>query len=47
MTRETLEQRKREAVALIRKGGLSARIGLAFLKQHGTAWVRTSHPQRG
>jgi len=36
MTREQIEQRKREAVALVRKGGLSAQIGLRFLNQHGT-----------
>ena len=36
MSIEVIEQRKREAAALIKKGGLSARIGLAFLKQHGT-----------
>lgn len=35
MTRAAFDQRKREAYALIRKGGLSARIGLAFLAQHG------------
>ena len=35
MTREIMDQRKAEAFALVRKGGLSARIGLAFLKQHG------------
>jgi len=29
-----MDQRKAEAVALIRKGGLSAKIGLAFLSQH-------------
>jgi len=37
MTRAVIEQRKREAIALVRKGGLSAKIGqigLAFLKQH-------------
>ena len=32
---ELIEQRKREAYVLIRKGGLSAKIGLAFLKCHG------------
>lgn len=37
MTRLQIEQRKREAVALIRKGGLSAQIGLRFLSQHATA----------
>ena len=35
MTVAAFNQRKREAYALIRKGGLSAKIGLAFLKQHG------------
>lgn len=35
MTRAVIEQRKREAIALVRKGGLSAKIGLAFLKQFG------------
>lgn len=35
MTRAIIEARKREAYALVRKGGLSAKIGLAFLKQHG------------
>lgn len=34
MSIEMIEQRKREAYALIKKGGLSAKIGLAFLKQH-------------
>jgi len=34
MSKETLQQRRREAVALVKKGGLSAKIGLAFLKQH-------------
>lgn len=34
MTRAIIEQRKREAIAHVRKGGLSAKIGLAFLKQH-------------
>jgi hypothetical protein len=29
-----LEQRRAEAWALIRKGGFSAKIGRAFLKQH-------------
>ena len=32
-----LEARKREAIALVRKGGLSAKIGLAFLSQHTAA----------
>ena len=35
MTKAVFEQRKREAIALVRKGGLSAKIGLAFLTQHG------------
>lgn len=47
MTRAVIEQRKREAIALVRKGGLSASEracaigpskhanGLAFLKQFG------------
>ncbi len=34
MTRAVIEQRMQEAIALVRKGGLSAKIGLAFLKQH-------------
>jgi len=34
MSQAVFEQRKREAIALVRKGGLSAKIGLAFLKQH-------------
>ena len=34
MTIEWLQDRKREAEALIRKGGLSAKIGHAFLNQH-------------
>lgn len=37
MSIETIQQRKREAVELIKKGGLSAKIGLAFLKQHAGA----------
>lgn len=32
--KEILEQRIAEAWALIRKGGLSAKIGRAFLNQH-------------
>ena len=35
MPRTIIEQRKREAYALIRKGGLSVKIGLAFLRTHG------------
>lgn len=35
MSIEVIQKRKREAYALVRKGGLSAKIGLAFLKQHG------------
>lgn len=34
MSKKLIEQRKKEAVELVRKGGLSAKIGLAFLKQH-------------
>ena len=37
MSIEQINLRKREAYALIRKGGLSAKIGLAFLKSHGAA----------
>jgi hypothetical protein len=32
-----LFQLRQEAVELIKKGGLSAKIGLAFLKQHAAA----------
>lgn len=35
MSIEVIQERKREAYALVRKGGFSAKIGLAFLKQHG------------
>ncbi|MEP2031608.1 hypothetical protein [Roseibium sp.] len=35
MTRAGIEQRKRAAIALLRKEGLSAKIGLTFLKQFG------------
>lgn len=35
MTQAIIEQRRREALTLIRKGGLSAKIGRAFLDQHG------------
>lgn len=36
MQDEWLQQRRREAWALVRKGGHSAKIGRAFLRQHGT-----------
>jgi hypothetical protein len=35
MTSQWLAARRQEALALIDKGGLSARIGLRFLAQHG------------
>jgi len=35
MSIQLIQERKREAYALVKKGGLSAKIGLAFLKQHG------------
>ena len=35
MSEQILTERRREAWALIRKGGLSAKIARAFLKQHG------------
>ena len=35
MKQAVIDQRKPEAYALIRKGGLSARICLAFLAKHG------------
>ena len=35
MSEQILTERRREAWALIRKGGLSAKIGRAFLIQHG------------
>ena len=35
MSYELLAQRRREALALVKKGGLSTKIGLAFLNQHG------------
>ncbi len=35
MTEQWMTARRREAWALIRKGGLSAKIGRAFLRQHG------------
>ncbi len=34
MTKKRLFQLRQEAVALIKKGGLSAKIGLAFLKSN-------------
>ena len=34
MSKETLQQRRIEAAELIKKGGLSAKIGLRFLQQH-------------
>lgn len=34
MTKAIIAQRKQEAIALVKKGGLSAKIGLAFLNQH-------------
>ena len=34
MSIETLQARRNEAIELIKKGGLSAKIGLAFLKSH-------------
>lgn len=37
MTRAYIAERRKEAICLIRKGGLSARIGLAFLHQHTTS----------
>lgn len=37
MTEQKLHQLRQEAVALIKKGGLSAKIGLAFLKSNATA----------
>jgi hypothetical protein len=36
MSEALIAQRRREAWALVRKGGLSAKIGHAFLMQHGT-----------
>lgn len=36
MTPQMIATRKREAIQLIRKGGLSAQIGLRFLSQHIT-----------
>lgn len=37
MSIETLQLRRSEAIELIKKGGLSAKIGLAFLKSHARA----------
>lgn len=37
MTEQKLHQLRQEAVALIKKGGLSAKIGLAFLKSNARA----------
>ena len=37
MTKKRLFQLRQEAVALIKKGGLSAKIGLAFLKSNAGA----------
>ncbi len=37
MSKERLFQLRQEAVALIRKGGLSAKIGHAFLKSNAGA----------
>ncbi len=37
MSQKRLQQLRREAVQLIKKGGLSAKIGLAFLKSHAGA----------
>ncbi len=37
MSQKRLQQLRREAVQLINKGGLSAKIGLAFLKSHAGA----------
>ena len=36
MSADYIAERRREALALIRKGGLSAKIAHAFLIQHGT-----------
>lgn len=36
MSRTYIAERRKEAICLIKKGGLSARIGLAFLHQHTT-----------
>lgn len=37
MSQERLQQLRLEAVQLIKKGGLSAKIGLAFLKTQARA----------
>lgn len=37
MTRQRLQDLRQEAVELIKKGGLSAKIGLAFLKTNSGA----------
>ncbi len=37
MPAKIIEQRTREAVELLKKGGLSANIALRFLKQHAAA----------
>ncbi len=37
MSQKRLQELRREAVQLIKKGGLSAKIGLAFLKSHAGA----------
>ena len=37
MSQKRLQKLRREAVQLIKKGGLSAKIGLAFLKSHAGA----------
>lgn len=34
MPKTIIELRKKEAVELVKKGGLSTKIGLTFLKQH-------------
>jgi len=34
MSQQIIEARRKEALVLLRKGGLSARIARAFLKQH-------------
>jgi hypothetical protein len=37
MTQQRLHELRQEAVQLIKKGGLSAKIGLAFLKSNAGA----------
>ncbi|QFT74875.1 hypothetical protein FIU92_17695 (plasmid) [Ruegeria sp. THAF33] len=37
MSKETLQQRRKEADELLKKGGLSAKIARAFLKTQATA----------